>query len=167
MPTLLTAGLEYWVCQRGMVSGYWQNIDTEFFFGSLTNAYPAISALQSPSKETGIFCLVIIELNKWIYGENLTWGIPSGNAMICWWGTLLLCFTNVWTLWQFLGFRSSLKKQAYAKKRTRILPLSCLGISLSSSEVYTSCWGVAQQQKAFLARMKVVAVVSSTHAKTK
>lgn len=48
----------------------------------------------------------------------------------------------------------------------RILLFSCLGISLSSSEVYTLHWGVAQQQNVFLACMKVVALVSSTHAKT-
>lgn len=151
---------------KGLVSGYWHNIDTEFFFRWLTNTYPAISARQSPSKETGVFCLVIIELNKWIYRENLTWGGPSGNAVICWRGTLLLCFTNVWISWQFLGFRSSLKKQTYAKKRRRMLLLSCLGISLSSSEVHTSRGGVAQQQNTLLARMKVVVLVSSTHAKT-
>lgn len=166
MPMLLTAGLKWWVCQRRMVSGYWHNIDTEFFFRWLTNTYPAIFAWQSPSKETGVFCLVIIELNKWIYRENFTWGGPSGNAGICWRGTLLLCFTNVWVSWQFLGFRNSLKKQTYAKKKTRMLLLSCLGISLSSSEVYTLRGGVAQQQNALLARMKVVALVSSTHAKT-
>lgn len=140
--------LNFWrvkFAKGGIDWEYWQNINPV-----LWATYKYIPCRSALSSFKGDWRFSAVSLYSWTSESIRRW--RGAAPVVMWFAGGALCFSaSMHTLWQLLGFRSSVEKETYAKENENSTFAHVL-VFHTAHQKCTHGWGVATQQNSFLAR---------------